>query len=64
MFLIGVVIVVLLLEKRIDFYDSEIKKYEREVYFEKHLLKKMLRPKTYKRWLKKKLVDCFRTDTA
>lgn len=53
-----------LLEKRIAYYDSEINKYEREVYFEKHLLKKMLRPKTYKRWLKKKLVDCFRTDTV
>lgn len=45
-----------LLDKRIAFYDAEIKRYEREVHFEKHPIEKWLRPKTYKRALKRELL--------
>ena len=46
-----------LLDQRIAFYDSEIKRYEKERFYEKNAVARLLRPKTYKRaikkWLKK-----------
>lgn len=42
-----------LLDCRVGYYQAEIEKYEREVYFENHLLARLFRPKTYKRKLKR-----------
>ena len=42
-----------LLDKRIEFYDEDIKRYEREQYYEKNAVARLLRPKTYKRAIKK-----------
>ena len=42
-----------LLDKRIEFYDEEIKRYENEQYYEKNLLARAFRPKTYKRMIRK-----------
>ena len=44
-----------MLDVRISQYDSDVKRYKREMYFEKHLLARMFRLKTYKRLLKKYL---------
>lgn len=44
-----------LLEKRIAFYDAEVKRYEKEQYYEKHWLARIFRMKTYKRFIKKRL---------
>lgn len=44
-----------LLKNRIAFYEIEIAKYQREQYYEKHLIAKILRPKTYKRAIKRRL---------
>ena len=41
-----------LLEKRIAFYDTEVKRYEKEQYYEKHWLARIFRPKTYRRIIK------------
>ena len=45
-----------LLDKRIAFYDEEIKRYEKEQYYEKNLLPRLFRPKTYKRAVKRELM--------
>lgn len=45
-----------LLDKRIAFYEEEIKRYEKEQYYEKNLLSRMFRPKTYKRAVKRELI--------
>ena len=45
-----------LLDKRIAFYDSEIKRYEKEQYYEKNAVARILRPKTYKRAIKRELI--------
>lgn len=42
-----------LLEKRIAFYDEEVKRYEKEQYYEKHWFARIFRLKTYKRIVKK-----------
>lgn len=42
-----------LLEKRIAFYDAEVKRYEKEQYYEKHWFARIFRLKTYKRVIKK-----------
>lgn len=44
-----------LLDDRIAFYDAEIRKYEQEIYYEKHLMPRLFRAKTYKRMLKKQV---------
>jgi glycosyltransferase involved in cell wall biosynthesis len=41
-----------LLDKRIAYYNDEIARYEKEQYYEKYLLARMFRIKTYKRVLK------------
>lgn len=42
-----------LLEQRLKRYDEEILHYEREVYYEKHMIPRLFRFKTYKRFIKK-----------
>lgn len=42
-----------LLEQRLKRYDEEILHYEREVYYEKHMIPRLFRFKTYKRYIKK-----------
>ena len=46
-----------LLKNRISFYEIEIAKYQKEQYYEKHLMAKLLRPKTYKRAIKRGLLQ-------
>ena len=45
-----------LLDKRIAFYESEIKRYEKEQSYEKNVVARLLRPKTYKRAIKRELI--------
>lgn len=42
-----------LIKQKITFYETEIRRYEREQYFEKNIIAKYLRLKTYKRIIKK-----------
>lgn len=42
-----------LIKQKIEFYEKEIEKYEREQYFEKNTIAKYFRYKTYKRIIKK-----------
>jgi hypothetical protein len=46
-----------LLQDKIRFYEQEILKYENEQYFEKHTIARLFRPKTYKRLVKRKLLQ-------
>lgn len=46
-----------LLKNRIEFYELEIAKYQREQYYEKHLIAKIFRPKTYKRAIRCRLLQ-------
>lgn len=46
-----------LLEKRIAFYDEEVKRYENEQYYENHWYARIFRPKTYTRRIKKSLLN-------
>lgn len=46
-----------LLQDKISFYEQEILKYENEQYFEKHTVARLFRPKTYKRLVKRKLLQ-------
>lgn len=49
-----------LIEQRLREYNDEITKYEKEVYYEKHLIPRLFRLKTYKRiikrWLTSKII--------
>lgn len=44
-----------LIKQKIKFYEKEIQRYEREQYYEKNIIARILRPKTYRRLIKRTL---------
>ena len=44
-----------LIKQKIKFYEKEIERYEREQYYEKNIIARILRPKTYIRLIKRTL---------
>ena len=41
-----------IIDERLSYYDKEIKMYEKEEYYENHLMSRLFRLKTYKRFIK------------